>query len=72
MTNNEHAKRKIIINEYLIDKKEVARLTGYSLANVQRLVNERKLPHYKLERAVRFKASEIKDWIDSFKVERSF
>lgn len=55
--------------ESLIDKKEVARITGYSVANIQRLVNAKEIPHLELARAVRFRPSEVNQWLNTFKVE---
>ena len=50
---------------HLVDSKELAAQFGLSLRNVRRLVSERRIPHYKVGRLIRFDVDEIVTWLDA-------
>jgi excisionase family DNA binding protein len=50
--------------EELLDINDVARITKVKVSTVRRHVLLRQIPFHKVGKAVRFRASEIKAWID--------
>ncbi len=52
-----------------LTSRDVCELTGYSIDSIRRLTHQKKIPHYKMGRLVRFKYDEINKWIESGKVE---
>ena len=59
------------LHDELIDIKELARMTNFSIHTFYEMISEKRLPFpvYKFGRAVRFKRSDVLKWIDSKKVE---
>jgi excisionase family DNA binding protein len=51
------------IFENKITYKELAQRTPYSQAYLRKLVSERKIPFYKLNRSVFFDPEEIEEWL---------
>jgi excisionase family DNA binding protein len=47
----------------LVGIDELAQQLGMSVRNVRRLVSERRIPHYKLGRLVRFDVDEVVAWL---------
>jgi predicted DNA-binding transcriptional regulator AlpA len=51
--------------EELLDVNDVARITKLSVAAIRKFVLQRQIPYHKLLKAVRFRPSEVDDWITS-------
>lgn len=51
-----------VTNSYM-SIKEVSRMLNLSVWTLYRMVSEGFIPYYKLGRAVRFKRSEIEEWL---------
>jgi excisionase family DNA binding protein len=60
----EAARRDVRSHEALIDLKEVAARLGVTERFVRRLVFERRIPHLKVGRLLRFAPSELDAWLD--------
>ena len=54
--------------ETMLTINEVAGLTQLSISHIYHLVNDKAIPHYKLGSAVRFKKTEIAEWLQSKRV----
>src|SRR4030042_4585224 len=46
-----------------LNVKEVATYLALKISNVYSLVEEKKIPHYRIGRQIRFKISEIDEWM---------
>ena len=59
--------------ERMIDKRQAKDILGLSLPTINRLVSQRKIPFYKLglgeKSAVRFKPSDLRKWLEAFRVD---
>jgi excisionase family DNA binding protein len=53
--------------EELMDINEVARLTKISKPTLRRYVLLKQIPYYKVICAIRFRGSEIQEWLENFK-----
>jgi len=51
------------LNGYLTAK-EVASLLQLSLQTIRRYTMQKKIPFHKIDRAVRYKKSEIEEWVE--------
>ncbi|GHV77124.1 hypothetical protein AGMMS49942_19450 [Spirochaetia bacterium] len=49
--------------EELLDVNDVARITKLSVAAIRKFVLQRQIPFHKLLKAVRFRPSEVDEWI---------
>lgn len=54
--------------EAMLTINEVAELTQLSISHLYHLVKNKAIPHYKLGTAVRFKETEIAEWLQSKRV----
>ena len=54
--------------EPLVTTKEVADFLGVSPRTVEAWVQARKIPHYKFGRPVRFRLSEVEEWLKKQRV----
>lgn len=54
--------------EAMLTINEVAGLTQLSISHLYHLVKNKAIPHYKLGTAVRFKETEIAEWLQSKRV----
>jgi len=54
-----------------IDERAVAKITGFSLSTLrnERCTSRLKIPHYKVGRSVRYKISDILDFMESHRIE---
>ncbi len=54
-----------------VDEREVAKITGFSLSTLrnERCTRRLKIPHYKVGRSVRYKISDILDFMESHRIE---
>jgi predicted DNA-binding transcriptional regulator AlpA len=69
MCKNIHVYGRQLSGDELVDAKMVASMTGLSVRTIRDLASQRKIPCYKVSsRAMRYKVSEIIDWIDQKKV----
>ena len=57
-----------ILGRQLLDTETVAAALCVTLRHIQRLVSERRIPHVKVGRFVRFDTDELKSWLDGHKV----
>jgi excisionase family DNA binding protein len=57
------------MKEYM-DIEELAEYLGMKKSTLYAKVASKQIPHYKIDRLVRFKKSEIDHWMDSFKHDR--
>jgi excisionase family DNA binding protein len=53
--------------EELMDINEVSRLTKISKPTLRRYVLLKQIPYYKVICAIRFRGSEIQEWLENFK-----
>lgn len=53
--------------EKLVDKKELSRLTGLTVSSIEKAMVTRSMPYYKIGRNVKFKVSEVNQWINQRK-----
>ena len=51
--------------EELLDVNDVARITKLSVAAIRKFVLQRQIPFHKLLKAVRFRPSELDEWIST-------
>lgn len=56
-------------NEEYLKVTDVVKITGYSRGSIYRFTRLKLIPHYKIGNNVRFKRSEIEQWIERGKVE---
>lgn len=49
--------------EKLIDAFELANITGLTVSFIRKAKDEYELPHYKLGHSLRFRISEVEEWI---------
>lgn len=62
------AKRKEDVEfEPLLDLVEISRATGFSKSFIRKHKSESGLPHYKIGKSVRYRLSEVSEWIRSRK-----
>lgn len=54
----------------LIGIKETAEYTGLQVSTIYKWVHTRQIPYYKVGRRVKFRKSEIEDWIQQKHVEQ--
>ncbi len=54
-----------------IDEREVARITSFSLSTLrnERCTRRLKIPHYKVGRSVRYKFSDIIDFMEAHRID---
>lgn len=53
----------------LLDVNEVAELLGVTVRFVRRLVAERRIPFYKVGKFIRFRSTDLADWVDACRIE---
>lgn len=53
----------------VLNLEETVRLTGLSKGQLYRLTSNRKIPHYKLNRKLFFRKSEVEEWLLSNRVQ---
>ena len=64
MTQLERLERLIISGtKEVLTTEELSLFSGLSLSRIYALVNERQIPHYKHNRRIYFKKSEIEEWM---------
>jgi excisionase family DNA binding protein len=54
--------------ENLITKKELVTALGISSSFISKLMASGELPYFKIGRAVRFRISEISEWLEKYRV----
>jgi len=64
---NEMANSQVSVNR-LLNVTEAARYLGVSIFTLYTWVNQRKIPHYKIGRLLKFNQGEISAWISERKV----
>ncbi len=52
-----------IVSKRIFNTKEAAKFLGLSESQVYKLVHRRDIPHYKRGKLLRFKQSELEDWL---------
>jgi len=58
----------LISAKSVLDINEAATLTGLSVGHIYRLTSSRQIPHFKKNRKLYFKKSELEDWLMEQKV----
>jgi excisionase family DNA binding protein len=53
----------------LLDVSDAAELLGVTERFVRRLVAERRIPFYKIGKFIRFKPTDVVDWVDARRIE---
>lgn len=52
----------------VLDIDEAVMLTGYSRAHLYRLTSEQRIPHFKKDRKLFFRKSELEDWMTETRI----
>ena len=61
----EHIAHQPVSEDEYIDLSEAARLTGFAETTIYGLTSKREIPHYKPGKKLRFKRSELIEWLES-------
>jgi excisionase family DNA binding protein len=67
--DRQQAKRNEETFDEFIKVPDVMKITGFTRNYIYTLVCKKKIPHYKLMGSVRFKRSEIMEWLEKCKVQ---
>ncbi len=55
----------------LLKVRDVQEILGLSRSQVYELVARGEIPHYRIGKAIRFDPQDLKDWLESKKIEKS-
>lgn len=58
----------VIAAKSVLDLNEAALFTGFSVGHIYRLTSKKQIPHFKKNRKLYFKKSELEDWMLESKI----